>query len=292
VLAAKVLAGDATRRENWEKRLEAMLDELRQARPTAVNLAWAVERMRGLWRRERAGSPEAVLALWKDEAARMQEDDIAVNKRIGAYGAALLDHGDCVMTHCNAGALATAGYGTALGVIYAAHEQGKKVRVIANETRPVLQGARLTAYELHARDVPVTLVCDNACALLMRRGMVQKVFVGADRVAANGDVANKIGTYGVALIAKAHGVPFYVAAPLSTVDPATPTGDDIPLEERPAAEVTHLAGRALTPEGVPARNFAFDVTPAELVSGLVTEKGVLRPPYGDSIARALAQGDS
>jgi methylthioribose-1-phosphate isomerase len=288
VLAAQELADEGSRRENWEAALDAMLGELRKARPTAVNLAWAVDRMRSLWQQSGPDSPGKVLAVWKAEAARMQAEDVAVNRRIGAHGAALLDQDDRVLTHCNAGALATAGYGTALGVIYAACGQGKNIRVIADETRPLLQGARLTAHELQARGVPVTVVCDNACALLMRRGMVNKVVVGADRIAANGDVANKIGTYGVALIARAHGVPFYVAAPLSTIDPATPTGDDIPLEERPGVEVTRFAGRALAPEGVPAYNFAFDVTPAELVSGIVTEKGVLRPPYPVSIARAFS----
>lgn len=245
--------------------------------------------MRGLWKKAAPGTVAELLPLWEAEALRMQAEDIAVNRQMGLHGAELISQGDSIMTHCNAGALATAGYGTALGVIYAAHEQGKKITVIANETRPFLQGARLTAYELQAEGVPVTVACDNACALLMRRGMVQKVVVGADRIAANGDAANKIGTYGVALLAKAHNIPFYVAAPLSTVDRKTPTGEGIPIEERPASEVTGIGNRPVTPEGVPVYNFAFDVTPAELIDGIITERGVLRPPYAQSIPDAFAR---
>ena len=191
------------------------------------------------------------------------------------------------MTHCNAGALATAGYGTALGVIRGAVEAGKNITVIANETRPFLQGARLTAFELHEDGIPVTVACDNACGLLMKRGMVQKVVVGADRIAANGDAANKIGTYSVALLAREHGIPFYVAAPLSTIDRETPDGDHIPIENRTPTEVTHVGATQITPDGVPVFNFAFDVTPAHLIAGIVTEMGVLRAPYRESIAEAF-----
>ena len=193
------------------------------------------------------------------------------------------------MTHCNAGALATAGYGTALGVIRAAFEQGKRIRVIANETRPFLQGARLTAYELAKEGIPVTVACDNAVGHLMKRGMVQKVVVGADRIAGNGDVANKIGTYTVALVAKAHGVPFYVAAPASTFDLTLASGEEIPIEDRTPREVTHVGEHRITPENVPVYNYAFDVTPAGLIAGIITEKGVLTAPYGDSI-RAVIGG--
>ncbi len=272
----------------WQPLLERGLEALAQARPTAVNLAWAVERMRRLWLRENPDSVRGLVDIWMAEATAVQAEDIAVNRALGAHGATLIAPGDTVLTHCNAGALATAGYGTALGVIYAAHEQGKNIRVIADETRPFFQGARLTAYELKVHGVPVTVACDNACALLMRRGMVQKVVVGADRIAANGDAANKIGTYGVALLAKAHGIPFYVAAPLSTIDQNTPTGEDIPIEERTPREVTHVGETRITPKDVPVYNFAFDVTPAELVAGIVTEAGVLRPPYTESIAAAFA----
>jgi len=285
VLAAKEAAGQVVGESGWELKLDALLDALKKARPTAVNLAWAVERMRQLWKN--ADRPADVLRLWQAHAARMQAEDIAANKRMGAYGAQLIDTGDAVMTHCNAGALATAGFGTALGVIYAAHAQGKGITVIVNETRPVLQGARLSAYELHREGVPVTVACDNACALLMRRGMVQKVVVGADRIAANGDTANKIGTYGVALLARAHGIPFYVAAPLSTIDREAQSGEDIPIEERAAKEVTTIGAAVITPPGIPVFNFAFDVTSADLITGIITEHGVLRAPYADSIRQVF-----
>ncbi len=300
VLAAKEVARESAGREPlppeapravpplWVQALDVKLATLAAARPTAVNLAWAVDRMRALWRQSGANSPETLISLWEAEAARMQAEDIAINRAMGKNGAALIAPGDTVMTHCNAGALATAGYGTALGVIYAAQEEGKNIRVIANETRPFLQGARLTAYELHKAGIPVTVACDNACALLMRRGMVQKVVVGADRIAANGDAANKIGTYGVALLAQAHGIPFYVAAPLSTIDRTTSTGEGIPIEERTPREVTHVGETQLTPDGIPVCNYAFDVTPADLIAGIITEAGVLTAPYGKSIAAAFA----
>ncbi len=248
------------------ERLARLVEEIRSARPTAVNLAWAVERML-----------KTPVERWQDEATAIQAEDIANNRALGRHGAALIDDGDTVMTHCNAGALATAGYGTALGVIRAAVEAGRRVKVIANETRPFLQGSRLTAWELAADGIEVRVACDNACALLMQRGLVQKVVVGADRIAANGDTANKIGTYGVALLAAAHNIPFYVAAPMSTVDYATATGADIPIEARPDCEVTHLAGRRICPEGVPVYNYAFDVTPARLIRAIITEKGLFKP---------------
>ncbi len=283
--------GAALGPELWNAVLEADLDRLAQARPTAVNLIWAVERMRSVRRAAAPTTAAELYDLWLTEAQRMQAEDVAVNRRMGAHGAALLKDGDTVLTHCNAGALATAGWGTALGVVYSAVEVGKNIRVIADETRPFLQGARLTAYELHKAGVPVTVVCDNACALLMSRGMVDVVITGADRIAANGDAANKIGTYGVALLAKAHGIPFYVAAPLSTIDRATPDGRAIPIEERPASEVTEIGARRITPEGVPVFNFAFDVTPAALIAGIITERGVLTAPYESSITRAFS-GDN
>ncbi|MDE7241693.1 S-methyl-5-thioribose-1-phosphate isomerase [Desulfovibrio sp.] len=273
------------------KRLEAEFDHIARARPTAVNLGWAVARMRGVLAAAEARgalSPEEIVALLDREAYTLQREDEALCRRLGHFGAELLHDGDQVLTHCNAGALATAGYGTALGVIRAAVGQGKRIRVIADETRPFLQGARLTAWELARDGIPVTVACDNACAHLMSRGMVQAVVVGADRIAANGDTANKIGTLGVAILAGHFHVPFYVAAPLSTIDAATPDGAAIPIEERPAEEVTHMGGRRITPGGVPVLNFAFDVTPAALVAGIITEAGVLRAPYGEAIARALA----
>lgn len=281
-LAAREAAG-----EGWEARLETLLADLAAARPTAVNLRWAVNRMQ----EARAARPEldydGLCAYWLSLAKEIHEEDKRLCRQIGVHGATVLEDGDTVMTHCNAGALATADYGTALGVIRGAVDAGKKIDVIANETRPFLQGARLTAYELQVDGIPVRVACDNACSLLMKKGMVDRVVVGADRIAANGDAANKIGTSGVALLAKHYGVPFYVAAPLSTIDLDTADGDAIPIENRPAREVTHVGETQITPDGVEVFNFAFDVTPAELIAGIVTEVGVLRPPYTNAIAQAF-----
>jgi methylthioribose-1-phosphate isomerase len=290
VLAARETAAGFSSPREGAKALDALLDALASARPTAVNLPRMIARMRRVRQDRDPRTFAELVALWETESERIYLEDQEVNRRIGAYGAELLTSGDVVLTHCNAGELATAGFGTALGVIYAARAQGKDIRVMACETRPLLQGARLTAYELHKNGVHVTLVCDNACALLMRKGMVNKVLTGADRIAADGDTANKIGTYGIALSAQAHGIPFYIAAPLSTVDLQTPTGDDIPIEERPESEVTYFGSRRICPEGVGARNFAFDVTPAALIAGIITELGVLRSPYGESLARAVKRG--
>ncbi len=258
---------------------------LAATRPTAVNLFWAIDRMKTVFAGLRASG--ATLAQIQEQllahAHAMYEEDIAACKTMGAFGGELLPREGGVLTHCNAGALATCGYGTALGVIRAAVEQGKRIHVYADETRPFLQGARLTAWELMADGIPTTVICDNMAASMMRKGKIQAVVVGADRIAANGDVANKIGTYNVAILAKEHGVPFYVAAPWSTIDLATPTGDDIPIEERPQREVTHHAGKQLTPTGVGICNPAFDVTPARYVTAIVTERGVLRAPYAESL---------
>ncbi|MDO9582293.1 MAG: S-methyl-5-thioribose-1-phosphate isomerase [Desulfomicrobium sp.] len=271
----------------WRNELERLLTLLVQARPTAVNLAWAVRVMR------EAGAaipdPLELAAVWLALAREIHTDDIAMNKAMGRFGGALLADGDTVMTHCNAGALATAGYGTALGVIRGAVDMGKKISVIANETRPFLQGARLTAYELHKDSIPVTVACDNACSLLMQRGLVSKVVVGADRIVANGDVANKIGTSGVAILARHYGIPFYVAAPSSTFDLATPEGSLIPIEVRTPLEVTHVGATQITPDGVPVFNYAFDVTDHSLITGIITERGVLSPPYTSSIAEIIGQ---
>jgi methylthioribose-1-phosphate isomerase len=268
----------------WQAALSAKLDQIEHARPTAVNLRWAVREMRRVWDEAGPVSLEELCRVWLARAREIHQEDISMCEAIGKFGGALLDDGDTVMTHCNAGALATAGYGTALGVIRGAVDQGKHIQVIANETRPFLQGARLTAYELHRDGIPVKVACDNACALLMKKGLVQKVVVGADRVAANGDAVNKIGTYGVALLAKHFGIPFYVAAPVYTIDPETPTGDDVPIENRPPREVTHIGEHQITPDGVEVYNLAFDPTPNALITGIVTEKGVLYPPYGKAIA--------
>jgi methylthioribose-1-phosphate isomerase len=272
---------------HWTGELGRLLGLLVQARPTAVNLAWAVKEMN----KAACGvsDPRELADVWLALAQKIHADDIAMNKAMGRLGGELLEDGDTVMTHCNAGALATAGYGTALGVIRGAVDMGKKISVIANETRPFLQGARLTAYELHKDGIPVTVACDNACSLLMKRGLVQKVVVGADRIVANGDVANKIGTSGVALLARHYGIPFYVAAPSSTFDMDTPDGSGIPIEDRTPLEVTHVGQTQITPDGVPVFNFAFDVTDNSLVTGIVTERGVLRPPYVSSIAEIIGR---
>jgi methylthioribose-1-phosphate isomerase len=271
----------------WASELGRLLGLLAQARPTAVNLAWAVTEMREAARG--IADPRELGEVWLALARTIHADDIAMNRAMGRFGGELLDDGDSVMTHCNAGALATAGYGTALGVIRGAVDMGKRISVIANETRPFLQGARLTAYELHKDGIPVTVACDNACSHLMRQGLVQKVVVGADRIVANGDVANKIGTSGVALLARHYGIPFYVAAPSSTFDLDTPDGSLIPIEDRTPLEVTHVGQTQITPDGVPVFNFAFDVTDNSLVAGIVTERGVLRPPYVSSIAEVIGR---
>jgi methylthioribose-1-phosphate isomerase len=273
----------------WKGFLQDALERLSTSRPTAVNLHWAVNRMSRFWLDRPELSLDALLEGWLRLAEAVQEEDLAANKAIGRFGAALIDNGDTVMTHCNAGALATAGYGTALGVVRAALEEGKHIRVIANETRPVLQGARLTAYELHQDGIPVSVACDNAAGLLMQKGLVQKVVVGADRIAANGDTANKIGTYGVAVLAREHGIPFYLAAPLSSIDPDTLDGQAIPIEERDGEEVAVFAGQRILPQDVPVYNFAFDVTPARFIAGIITDQGVLFPPYERSIAVAFAR---
>ncbi len=258
---------------------------LAATRPTAVNLFWAIDRMKRLFAKLLADGDtldqikEKILA----EAHAMYQEDIAACKAMGALGGALLPQEGGVLTHCNAGALATCGYGTALGVIRSAVEQGKRIHVFADETRPFLQGARLTAWELMADHIPTTVICDNMAASLMRQGRIQAVVVGADRIAANGDTANKIGTYNVAILAHEHGIPFYVAAPWSTIDLATPTGEAIPIEERPAVEVTHHGGKQLTPNGVEICNPAFDVTPAKYITAIITERCVLRAPFAESL---------
>ncbi len=259
---------------------------LRTSRPTAVNLFWALDRMDAVVSEVRGGGLDLLERLLA-EARRIEEEDRAMCRAIGRHGAALVGSGQGILTHCNAGGLATADYGTALAVIFAAHEQGIAVRVFADETRPLLQGARLTAWELKRRNIPVTLICDNMAAQVMREGKVQMVVVGADRIAANGDAANKIGTYGVALLAKAHAIPFYVAAPSSTFDLSIPDGSAIPIEQRDPHEVTHGFGRQTAPDGIEVYNPAFDVTPAELIAGIITEKGVIRPVNARTIREVL-----
>jgi methylthioribose-1-phosphate isomerase len=287
-LAVGARAIEAEDFDHFWSRFTEICAVMAATRPTAVNLFWAIERMKACAQAHRPLPIPEVKARMEREALCIRDEDIANNRRMGLHGRMLIPDQACVLTHCNAGALATAGYGTALGVIRAAIEQGKHVRVIADETRPVLQGARLTAWELHKDGIPVTLIADNMAASLMRRGMIDLVIVGADRIAANGDVANKIGTYGVAVLAQAHGIPFYVAAPLSTIDGSLPSGDHIPIEERQPDEVTHLGDRQIAPTGITVLNPAFDVTPHAYVQAIITEVGVLRPPLDQSIAQALS----
>jgi methylthioribose-1-phosphate isomerase len=272
--------------ELLERRFDEVEALLAATRPTAVNLRWALARGRRVFAANRTA--EALLA-W---AQALHEEDVAINRRMGEHGARLFKAGDRVLTHCNTGALATAGYGTALGVIQSSFRQGRLGMVWVDETRPLLQGARLTAWELKRLGIPFRLVTDSSAGAVMARGMVDRIVVGADRIAANGDTANKIGTYTVAVLAHRHGIPFYIAAPLSTIDRATLTGADIPIEERASDEVTELRGLSIAPAETSALNFAFDVTPQELIAGIITEVGVLTPPYTESIAKAFAESES
>lgn len=267
-----------------------MCKVMEATRPTAVNLFWAVERMRVALLKAKADTKDVseIKKRLEQEALAIFNEDIASNRALGKFGGELIADGATVLTHCNAGALATAGdYGTALGVIRGAIDAGKRVAVIADETRPFLQGARLTAWELAQDNIPVTVITDNMAGHVMKQGKVDCVVVGADRIAANGDAANKIGTYMVAVLAKQHHIPFYVAAPISTVDLATPTGEEIPIEQRNAREVTHLGGQQLVPDGVNVDNPAFDVTPNEFIAAIITDRGVARAPYSESL-RSLA----
>jgi methylthioribose-1-phosphate isomerase len=273
--------------EDLDGQVETICSTLAATRPTAVNLFWAIERMKRLYR-SLAGRPIGeIRRRMIEEAQRVREEDIAICRAIGRHGAPLVPDGKTVLTHCNAGALATAGYGTALGVVRAAVEAGKRVDVFADETRPFLQGARLTVWELQQDRIPATLITDNMAGHFLKSGRIGCVVVGADRIAANGDVANKIGTYSVAVLAKENGVPFFVAAPISTLDLTLASGDGIPIEQRPPAEVTHVFGKPVAPEGIAVENPAFDVTPARYVGAIITERGVARAPYEQSL-RELA----
>ena len=306
-LGAKDLKADSY--EQFMEMLEPVFTAMLSTRPTAVNIQWAVKRIKDMLTREKDRPVPALKEILVGEAERMLQEDIEVNKSIGKYGAELIKDGDTILTHCNAGALATGGYGTATAPMLRAKEQGKKIQVLADETRPVLQGARLTAWELMQEGIPVTLITDNSAGSLMRKGKVDLVIVGTDRTVRNGDVANKIGTYPLAVLAKEHGIPFYVAAPTSSIDLSTPTGDDIPIEERDPSEVTHIYGRIsrcensadddpskkgrgkkgeknprvtwgtvqIAPEGVTVRNMAFDVTPSKYITAIITEVGVFKP---------------
>lgn len=278
---------ETTDPEVFKRRFAKVCQQVKNARPTGNNLSWAVERIFSVLVENPRASVEQINQLIRREADEILREDVAANKSIGEWGRSVIPHGARIMTYCNAGALATADYGTALGVIRAAHAADPSVHVLACETRPFLQGSRLTAYELMRAGIPVTIITDNAAGSLMQQGRVDVVVVGADRIAANGDTANKIGTYTVAVLANAHDIPFYVAAPRSTIDPSLADGTGIPIEQRSPAEVTHLNGRRIAPSGIAALNPAFDVTPNRIISGIITEVGILRKPYKKAIREAL-----
>ena len=272
------------------EKFEEICRTLAKTRPTAVNLFWALDRMRRVFQSVQDKPRGEISGRLIAEAQLIKEEDIAINRAMGRHGAPLVPDGKTVLTHCNAGALATAGYGTALGVIRAAVESGKQIDVFADETRPFLQGARLTAWELREDGIPTTVITDNMAGHFLRSGRIGCVIVGADRVAANGDVANKIGTYGVAVLAKENGVPFYVAAPISTLDLTLPSGDQIPIERRSPDEVTQIAGISIAPHGAVAENPAFDITPHRYVTAIITERGVARPPFGEALEALATSG--
>jgi methylthioribose-1-phosphate isomerase len=283
--ALGALALPAEPSSRFQKKFNAICNEIAKARPTARNLFWALERMKKYLDEALLAGKKNPVALLVGEAKRICAEDIAINRQMGRHGSVLFSDGDHVLTHCNAGALATAGYGTALGVIRAAHAEGRKLHIYVDETRPVLQGARLTAWEMKREKIPATLITDNMAGFLMKQGKINKIIVGADRIAANGDAANKIGTYALAVLARAHRIPFYIAAPLSTFDFSLKTGAEIPIEERQANEVTCFRGVPTAPKGMKVYNPAFDVTPAKFIAAIITEKGILTRPYAGAIAR-------
>ena len=285
--ALGIALGVQRARGNPARSFEHICKTFEATRPTAVNLFWAIERMRRTFARLRTGGPAELRSGLLQEALAIHREDIAANRALGKHGATLIPAGAHVLTHCNAGALATAGYGTALGVIRAAHEAGKHISVWATETRPFLQGARLTAWELKKEHIPATLITDSMAGHIMHAGAISSVVVGADRIAANGDVANKIGTYTHAVLAKRHGIPFFVAAPISTIDLACGNGAAIPIENRDPREVTHIGDRQIAPSGIQVANPAFDVTPHQLVTAIITERGIARPPLRGSLRRLV-----
>lgn len=283
VAAAMGVALGALQSEDLGRDMPIICDTLAKTRPTAVNLFWAIDRMKQVYAEMDGSSLAEIRSRLVKEAQAVRTEDLAINERIGSYGAPLVPDGKTILTHCNAGALATAGFGTALGVVRAAVREGKKIDVFADETRPFLQGARLTAWELQRDGIQTTLITDNMAGHFLKSGRIGCVVVGADRIAANGDVANKVGTYGLAVLAKENNVPFYVAAPISTLDLTLPSGDAIPIEERAGKEVTHIQGVQIAPEGITVANPAFDVTPNRYVSAIITERGVAKAPYQESL---------
>lgn len=286
-LALAARQSQATSREGLLNDLETAADVIRATRPTAVNLFWATDRILQAARTSSQSKVEGIVQELISEAQRLADEDVEINRRMGAHGATVIENGFNILTHCNAGALATVDYGTALAVVRAAHEQDKGIHVWVDETRPRLQGARLTSWELMNEGIPMTLIADNVAGHLMRTGQVDIVVVGSDRTAANGDVANKIGTYKLAVLAKENGIPFYAIVPTSTIDLSVPTGDDIPIEERDALEVTHVRECQIAPDGVRVLNVAFDVTPHRYVTGIVTENGIAYPPFKKNLRRMV-----
>ena len=284
-LGARDIVADT--HDSFFRQLENVCDVMARTRPTAVNLFWGIERMKRVAEANRGKKLDQIREVLKQEAVRIEAEDLTICRNIGKWGATLIPEGATVLTHCNAGGLATAGYGTALGVIRAAHEAGKNIRVFADETRPWLQGARLTAWELMKEGIPTTLISDNMAGFFMNRGEITCCVVGADRITANGDTANKIGTYSVAVLARENNIPFYVAAPLSTLDLSLADGSRIPIEERPASEVTHIKGIAIAPEGITVRNPSFDVTPARYISAIITENGIVKGDYLSGLRRII-----
>jgi len=283
-IALGAMSIDTDSKQAFFEKLDLICHTLRKTRPTAVNLFWAIDRVYNTALKNRHNSIDEIKAAILNEACRMDAEDVETNMAIGRHGCTLIKDGWSILTHCNAGSLATCDYGTALGVIRAAHFSGKNIRVIADETRPYLQGARLTAWELKEDGIPVTLICDNMAGYLMKLGKVDCVIVGADRIASNGDTANKIGTYSLSVLAKENGIPFYVAAPVSTIDRKLKSGDEIPIEERSPEEITHIKGIQIAPGGIDVFNPAFDVTPGKYITAIITEKGVSFPPYEESLA--------
>lgn len=286
-LAAIESAPKSKNNEEFIELLQKHADYLKSSRPTAVNLMWAVDKQMALAKENSAKTIDEIVELLIDNGIKMEHEDIEINKQIGDNGAQLVKKGATILTHCNAGALATVGYGTALGVVRSAYANDPTIQVFADETRPRQQGARITTFELMMDGIPVTLLTDGMCGYFMNKGMIDMVVVGADRIAANGDSANKIGTYTVAIAAKYHNIPFYIAAPLSTIDTSIKSGEEIPIEERDKEEVTHINGKRICAEGVNVINPGFDVTPHELITGIITEKGVLYPDYNESIKKAF-----
>jgi len=275
--------------EVFRREMEKVYQQMRQTRPTAVNLFWALDRMKRIWEEVSIFDVEEVKERLEEEALRIFEKDVEVNRKIGENGKILIHDGDSVLTHCNAGGLATAGYGTALGVIYAAWAEGKRFHVFVDETRPLLQGSRLTAWELSREKIPTTVLTDNMAGWLMKKGEVNLVLVGADRIARNGDTANKIGTYCLAVLSKWHNIPFYIAAPTSTIDISLASGKEIPIEERAAEEVTHFRGIRITPKEIRAFNPAFDITPHSLIQGIITEEGIVRKPFKKNLRKLKSE---